>query len=76
MDTDLDLTPIRDALLDDELPKLRKKAADVLAKIEERANLAREIGIWWPEVAGAFAEISDDLQRAALAITAEPEPKY
>ncbi|MGD2218112.1 MAG: hypothetical protein PVJ64_15250 [Gemmatimonadales bacterium] len=72
MDTDLDLTPIRDALLGDELPKLRKKAADVLTKIEERADLAREINMWWPEVARAFGEISDDLQRAAQSLTAEP----
>ena len=65
-----DLTPIQDALLHEELPKLRALALEALARIASRAELARDTGVW-PQVRFEFEDFVDEAERRLRQIRGE-----
>ncbi len=68
--TEVDLTPIRDALLHEELPKLMALAMESLGRIEARAELARDTGVW-PDTSETFAIFAKDVETLARQIRGE-----
>ena len=68
--TQAGLTPIREALLHEELPKLMALAIESLGRIEARAELARSTGMW-PDVAETFKGFAKDVETLARLISGE-----
>jgi hypothetical protein len=70
--SEIDLTPIQDALLHEELPKLRALALEALARIASRAELARDTGVW-PQARFEFEDIADEAEQRLRQICGERE---
>jgi hypothetical protein len=67
-----DLTPIQDALLHEEMPKLRALALEAIARIVNRAELARDTGVW-PQVRFEFEDFADEAEERLRALRIEEE---
>jgi len=70
-----DLTPIQDALLHEEMPKLKALAFEAITRIASRADLARDTGVW-PQVRFDFEDFVDEAAQRLAYIRGEEEEDH